>query len=68
MAYGVSTDEVVFDDGKGGAGTKLEPELLGRFEKVAQLPDKEKNAVLLLDSVTAKHTIREVMGSLRVPH
>jgi len=60
MAYGVSTDELVFDDGKGVAGTKL----LGRFEKVAQLPEEEKNAVLLLlDSVIAKHTIRKVMGS-----
>ena len=63
MAYGVSTDELVFDDGKGVAGTKLDPELLGRFEKVAQLPEEEKNAVLLLDSVIAKHTIRKVMGS-----
>lgn len=62
MAYGVSIDELVFDDGKGVAGTKLDPELLGRFEKVAQLPDEEKN-VLLLDSVIAKHTIRKVMGS-----
>ena len=35
-----------------------------RCEKVAQLPEEEKNAViLLLDSVIAKHTIRKVMGS-----
>ena len=39
------------------------PELLGRFEKVAQLPEEENNTVLLLDSVIAKHTIRKVMGS-----
>jgi len=64
MAYGVSTDELVFDDGKGVAGTKLDPEFLSRFEKVAQLPEEEKSAVLLLlDSVIAKHTIRKVMGS-----
>ena len=45
------------------AGSKLDPELLRRFEKVAQLPDEEMNAVLLLlDSVIAKHTIKEVMG------
>jgi transcriptional regulator with XRE-family HTH domain len=64
MVYGVSTDELVFEDGKGIAGVKLETELLQRFEKVAQLPKEEKDAVLLLiDSVVAKHTIREVMGS-----
>ena len=64
VTYGVSADELVFDDGKGVAGTKLDPELLSRFEKVAQLPEDEKNAVLLLlDSVIAKHTIRKVMGS-----
>ncbi len=64
VTYGVSADELVFDDGKGVAGTKLGPELLSRFEKVAQLPEDEKNAVLLLlDSVIAKHTIRKVMGS-----
>ena len=40
------------------------PELLQRFEKVAQLPKEEKDAILLLiDSVIAKHTFREVMGS-----
>ena len=65
VAYGVSADKLVFDDGKGVAGTKLDPGLLSRFEKVAQLPEEEKNAVLLLllDSVIAKHTIRKVMGS-----
>lgn len=64
MVYGVSTDELVFEDGKGIAGAKLEPELLQRFEKVAGLPKEEKDAILLLiDSVVAKHTIREVMGS-----
>ena len=64
VAYGVSADELVFDDGKGVAGTKLDTGLLSRFEKVAQLPEEEKNAVLLLlDSVIAKHTIRKVMGS-----
>ena len=64
MVYGVSTDELVFEDGKGVAGVKLEPALLQRFEKVAQLPKEEKDAILLLiDSVVAKHTIREVMGT-----
>jgi len=62
--FGVSSDEFVFENGKGIAGVKLETELLERFEKVAQLPKEEKDAILLLiDSVVAKHTIREVMGS-----
>jgi len=43
------------------AGTTLAPKLLGRFEKVAPLPDEERNAVLL-DSVIAKHTLRKLMG------
>jgi hypothetical protein len=35
-----------------------------RFEKVARLPKEEKEAILLLiDSVVAKQTIRQVMGS-----
>jgi hypothetical protein len=62
MVYNVSTDELVFDDGKGVAVSKLDPELLNRFEMFAQLPEEEKNAVLLVDSVIAKHTIRNVMG------
>ena len=62
--YGVSADELVFDDGKGFAGTKLDTGLLSRLEKVAQLPEEGNNAILLtLDSVIAKHTIRKVMGT-----
>ena len=49
---------------RGSAGTKLDPEFLSRFEKVAQLPEEKKNGVLLLlDPVIAKHTIRKVMGT-----
>lgn len=61
MAYGVSTDELVSDGRKGAAATTLALKLLGRFEKVALLPDEERNAALL-DSVIAKHTIRKLMG------
>jgi len=46
------------------AGRKLDAELLRRFEKVAQLPEREKDAVLvLIDSVIAKQTLKEVIGA-----
>jgi transcriptional regulator with XRE-family HTH domain len=61
--FGVSADLFVFDEGKGVAGRKLESELLERFEQVAQLPDRERDAVLvLIDSVIAKNTMRKVIG------
>lgn len=63
-AFGVSSDELVFENGQGVAGVKLEKDLLQRFEKVAKLPKSEKDAVLLLiDSVIAKQTLKEVIGS-----
>ena len=62
--FGVSADVLVFDGGAGVAGQKLEAELLARFERVAQLPEREKDAVLvLIDSVIAKQRLREVIGS-----
>ncbi len=62
--FGVSADVLVFADGTGVAGRKLDAELLRRFEKVAQLPEREKDAVLvLIDSVIAKQTLKEVIGA-----
>ena len=62
MVFGVSADELVFEHGAGPAAHKLDAELLTRFEKVAQLPDRERDAVLvLLDSVIAKQALREVI-------
>ena len=64
LAFGVSADELVFEDGEGVAGAKLDKKLLQRFEKVAKLPKAEKDAVILLiDSVIAKQTLKEVIGS-----
>ena len=38
-------------------------DLLKRFEKVAQLPERERDAiVVLIDSVIAKQTLKEVIG------
>jgi len=62
--FGVSADVFVFDEGKGVAGRKLESELLERFEQVSQLPDRERDAVLvLIDSVIAKNMLRKVIGA-----
>jgi len=64
LAFGVSADELVFEDGAGVAAKKLDAELLKRFEKVAQLPERERDAILvLIDSVIAKQTLRDVIGS-----
>ncbi|MFZ2957255.1 MAG: RstR family transcriptional repressor [Candidatus Ozemobacteraceae bacterium] len=61
--FGVSTDIFVFDDGKGVAGEKLEPELLRRFEMVSHLPERERDALMLvMDSIIAKQKLREVIG------
>ena len=64
MVFGVSADELVFENGSGPAAHKLDTELLQRFEKIAQLPDRERDAVLvLIDSVIARQTLREVIQS-----
>ena len=52
----------MFENGSGPAAHKLDAELLQRFEKIAQLPDRERDAVLvLIDSVIARQTLREVI-------
>jgi transcriptional regulator with XRE-family HTH domain len=62
MAFGVSADELVFEDGAGPAAQMLDPDLLKRFQQVAGLPERERDAVLvLIDSVIAKQTLREVI-------
>jgi transcriptional regulator with XRE-family HTH domain len=62
--FGVSTDVFVFDGGKGVAGEKLEPDLLRRFELVSHLPDRERDALMLvIDSIIAKQKLREVIGA-----
>jgi transcriptional regulator with XRE-family HTH domain len=62
--FGVSADELVFDGQNGAAANRLDSELLARFERVAELPERERDAVLvLLDSLIAKQRLREVIGS-----
>jgi len=53
---------LVFDDSGGVAAQKLGTALLRRFERVIELPERERDAVLvLIDSVIAKQAIREVI-------
>ena len=62
--FEVSADDFVFGEGKSLASGKLDHELLKRFEKVAKLPDRERDAILvIIDSVIAKQTLKEVIGS-----
>ena len=63
-SFGVSADDLVFYEGKGLPGRKLDSDLLRRFEMIAHLSDKERDAVLLvLDSIIAKHRLKEVIGT-----
>jgi len=60
--FGVSADVFVFEAGKGIAGEKLDAELLRRFECISKLPEREKDAVMVvLDSIIAKQRLREVI-------
>ncbi len=62
MAFDVSADVLVFDHDNGVAAQKLDSELLKRFQRVIELPERERDAVIvLLDSVIAKQAIREVI-------
>lgn len=61
--FETSADDFVFGEGKNLAQAKLDHELLKRFEKVTTLPERERDAILvLIDSVIAKQTIKEVIG------
>lgn len=63
-AFGVGADELVFGSDNGLAAGRLDSELLRRFEMIAELPDRERDAVMIvLDSIIAKNRLREVMES-----
>jgi len=62
--FGVSADVFVFEDGKSVAGEKLDSELLSRFEIVSHLPDRERDALMVvIDSIIARQKLREVIGA-----
>ncbi len=61
--FGVSADDFVFGEGKTIAQSKLDHELLKRFEMLADLDQKDRDAILLvIDSIIAKHRLKEVIG------
>jgi transcriptional regulator with XRE-family HTH domain len=62
VVFGVSADVLVFEHGAGPAALKLDTDLLRRFEKIVELPERERDAIILLiDSVLAKQAIRQVI-------
>jgi len=62
LAFDGSADVLVFDQHGGIAAQKLDSELLKRFQRVIELPERERDAVIvLIDSVIARQTIREVV-------
>ena len=62
--FEASADDFVFGEGKSIAAKKLDHEILKRFEMIGQLPERERDAILVvLDSIIAKHKLREVIGS-----
>ena len=64
VTFGVSADDLVFDNGEGVATQKLDPELLKRFEKISRLPKKEIEAVqIMLDGIIVKNQLNDMVGS-----
>lgn len=64
VTFGVSADELVFDNGEGVAAQKLDPGLLKRFEKITRLPKKEIEAVeIMLDGIIVKNQLNDMVGN-----
>ncbi|MCP5006125.1 MAG: helix-turn-helix transcriptional regulator [Planctomycetes bacterium] len=63
ITFGVSTDELVFDDGHGVAAYKLDPNLLKKFELIIKFPKKERDAVeTMLDSIIVKNQLSDIVA------
>lgn len=63
-AFGVSADDLIFDNGKGIAAQKLDPDLLKRFEKISRLPQKEREAVeTMLDGIIIKNQLNDMIAN-----
>ena len=64
VTFGISTDELIFDNGEGVAAQKLNPELLKKFELISKLPKKELEAVqIMLDGIIIKNQLNEMVGN-----
>ncbi len=62
ITFGVSTDELIFDNGEGVAAQKLDPKLLKKFEQISRLPQKELEAVeIMLEGVIIKNQISDMV-------
>lgn len=61
--FETSADDFVFGEGHSIAEKKFDHELLKRFEMLGQLDEKEREAVLMvIDSIVAKHKLKEIIG------
>ena len=63
VTFGISADDLVFDNGEGVAAQKLDPKLLEKFEKISKLPKKEIEAVqIMLDAIIVKNQLNDMVG------
>ncbi|MFH1147447.1 MAG: helix-turn-helix transcriptional regulator [Pseudomonadota bacterium] len=64
LLFGISVDEIVFDNGDGVPSRRLDGELLEKFEQINRLSEKEKEAIrIVLDSVIANSKMKELIRS-----
>jgi transcriptional regulator with XRE-family HTH domain len=64
ITFGISTDELIFDNGDAVASQKLDSELLRRFEKISKLPQKEREAVeTVLDGIIIKNQLNDMVAN-----
>lgn len=64
ITFGVSTDELIFENGDTVAAQKLDAGLLRRFEKISKLPQKEREAVeTVLDGIIIKNQLNDMVAN-----
>lgn len=64
LAFGVSTDYFLFDEGDSVAAEKLKNQaLLNRFEKIEEMEPQDKEAIMtILDGMIIKNQVKKVVG------
>jgi transcriptional regulator with XRE-family HTH domain len=64
ITFGISTDELIFDNGDAVVSQKLDAGLLRRFEKISKLPQKEREAVeTMLDGIIIKNQLDDIIAN-----
>lgn len=64
ITFGISADELIFDNGDTVAAQKLDSGLLKRFEKITKLPQKEREAVeTMLDGIIIKNQLNDMVAN-----